>query len=597
MPKRIYQILSKKRTFAFVENHILMKKLLTALFFLCLAHFPLAAQEIRDMDETVVIRTDGSAEITQVWDVTVVSGTEFYLPFDHLGPMDITDLRVSEGGEDFFAEGDGWDTDRTREEKRGRCGIVRKKDGVELCWGQGDPGDHVWTVRYRVSGLVMKMGEYNGLYFSFVNPGLSAPPRHVKVMLLNETGGPEWTTDNVKVWGFRSESEIFVEDGAVRAESTEAFDYDSAMTVLVRFDADLLAPAITYEKDFDAIREMAFEGSDYQEKMSFWEWISTIFVGLVFLICLVASPGGLVVLGLLIWLVLWIMSLLGYKYKKSFFGQSKITGWYRDVPLQGSIPAAYFALKEGDQLEGLGSKDVSKNLIGAYFLRWVMSGAVKVLPDPGRKDRVNLSFKEETSFPEPVENDLYQMVREASGKNLILEAGELEKWSRKSFSRMSNVPDREQTVGRKWFEDRHYLVKGDKCTPEGQEQARHLIEFKNYLEHFTLSEERGAVEVSVWEDYLVFAALFGVADKVAKEFQRLYPAQFSEFTKGLNGASLYNVMSVSNHISATAMRNAKSAQAAQHVSSGGGRSGGGGGHFSHGGGGHSFGGSHGGGSR
>ena len=134
-----------------------MKKILIPLLLLLVTAISLSAQEIRNIDETVVLRKDGSARITQVWDVTVVSGTEFYLPFDNLGPMKIDDLTVSENGEEFFAEGDGWDTDRTREQKRGRCGIVRKRGGVELCWGQGDYGDHVWTVSYTVKGLVMRM--------------------------------------------------------------------------------------------------------------------------------------------------------------------------------------------------------------------------------------------------------------------------------------------------------------------------------------------------------------------------------------------------------------------------------------------------------
>ena len=575
-----------------------MKKSLISLLLLIAAAFSLSAQEIRNIDETVVLRKDGSARITQVWDVTVVSGTEFYLPFDNLGPMEIDDLTVSENGEEFFAEGDGWDTDRSREQKRGRCGIVRKRGGVELCWGQGDYGDHVWTVSYTVRGLVMRMGGYDGLYFSFVNPGLSAPPKHVKVMLINETGGPEWTTDNVKVWGFRSESEIYVEDGAVRAESLESFRSSSAMTVLVRFDQGLFEPAVTYEKDFEKVQKMAFEGSDFKTKMSFWDWIKTIFGGLLVLVCLCLSPGGMVVLGLLIWLVLLIMSAFGYKYKKSFYGKSKITGWSRDVPLQGNLPAAYFSLVEGDMLGGLGGKDYSKNLIGAYFLRWVMNGVVQVLPDPKKQNRVNLSFEQEAKFDEAVENDLYQMVREASGANLILEAGELEKWSKKSFKRISNLPDREKTRGRKWFEDKHYLIKGDKCTPEGQEQARHLIEFKNFLEDFTLHQEKGAVEATLWQDYLVFAALFGIADKVAKQFEKLYPAQFTEFaqTTGLDNAMFYHLMYVSHDISASAMRNAMAEKAARS-SSGGGRSFGGGGHFSGGGGGGSFGGSFGGGSR
>ena len=575
-----------------------MKKILLPLLLLLVAAFSLSAQEIRNIDETVVLRKDGSARITQVWDVTVVSGTEFYLPFDNLGPMEIDDLTVSENGEEFFAEGDGWDTDRSREQKRGRCGIVRKRGGVELCWGQGDYGDHVWTVSYTVKGLVMRMGDYDGLYFSFVNPGLSAPPQHVKVMLINETGGPEWTTDNVKVWGFRSQSEIFVEDGAVRAESLESFGYNSAMTVLVRFDQGLFEPAVEYEKSFEKVQEMAFDGSDYETKMSFWDWVKAIFGGLFILICLLLSPGGLFVIAILVYLYFWITSLMGFKYKKSFFGASKIKGWSRDVPLDGNIPAAYFALSEGSRMEGLNKSSVSKYLISAYFLRWVMNGVVQVIPDPDKPKRVNLSFEKEASFPESLENDLYKMVREASGSNLILEAGELEKWSKKSFKRVSNIPDRTKTLGKKWFEDRHLLVKKDKCTPEGQEKARELIEFRNFLEDFTLHGEKGAIEATLWQDYLVFASLFGIADKVAKQFEKLYPAEFGEFTRatGLSSGTFYNLMSVSHDISASAMRNAMAEKAA-HSSSGSGRSFGGGGHFSGGGGGGSFGGGFGGGSR
>lgn len=570
------------------------KRLLPLLALLCLAVSGFA-QQIRDIDETVVVHADGSATITQIWDVNVVSGTEFYLPFDNLRPMEITDLTVSENGEPFFAEGDGWDTDRTREQKAGRCGIVRKHNGVELCWGQGDYGDHVWTVSYKVSGLVMKMGDWNGLYFTFVNPGLSAPPKHVKVMILNETGGPEWTQDNVKVWGYRSNSEIFVEGGAIRAESTAPFGTNSAMTVLVRFDPDLLTPAVSY-KDFESVQAQAMDGSDYTPKKTFWDVVKEIFTVFGFLIVFFLSPTGMFILAILYFLYLFITyHVFGLKYKKSFYGKHKINGWYRDVPLGGNLSAAYYALVKGDRME---SNDFSNNLIGAYFLRWVLDGVVTVLPDPKKSNHVNLSFEKEKTFPEAVENDLYKMVREASGDNLILEEGEFEKWSKKSFKRVSNIPEREKTRGRKWFQDHHLLVKGDTCSPEGQVEACHLIEFENYLKDFTLSKERGAIEVGVWRDFLVFAALFGIADKVAQQFQKLYPGQFEQFANAanLNTTSLYDLMRVSNNISASAMRNAAREKAA-HSPRGGGWSGGGGGGFSSGGGGGSFGGSFGGGSR
>ena len=556
------------------------------------------AQQIRDIDETVVLRPDGSARITQVWDVTVVSGTEFYLPFDNLGPMEITDLSVSEQGRLFLSEGDGWDTDRSLAEKAGRCGIVRKSGGVELCWGQGSYGDHVWTVSYTIEGLAMRMGDYNGLYFSFVNPGLSAPPQHVRVMILNETGGPEWTPDNVKVWGFRSDSEIWVEDGAIRAESQAPFGRSSAMTVLVRFDADLLNPAVSYHKSFDEVKDVAFEGSSYlPKKMTFWDVLKAIGSGILLLIVFLLSPSGWIALGVLYMsYLLFTYYVLGQKYNKAIYGQKKIQGWYRDIPLDGSIAASYYALSKGDRMD---SSRFSNNLIGAYFLKWVMDGHVTVLPDEKKKNRVNLSFEKDMKFADTVENDLYKMVREASGDNLILEAGELEKWSKKSFKKISNLPEREQTRGLKWFQDRHLMVSSGHCNPEGQARARELVQFKNYLEDFTLSKDREAIEVGLWRDYLVFAALFGIADKVARQFQQLYPAQFAEFaqTARLNTASLYDLMRVSNNISATAMRNAMAEKSARSGGSGGGWSGGGGGGFSSGGGGGSFGGSFGGGSR
>ena len=579
-----------------------MKRLFVLLLALCAA-LGAFAQEIRNIDETVVLRADGSARITQVWDVNVVSGTEFYLPFDHLGPLYIRDLAVSEGDLEFVSEGDKWDVDRTREQKRGRCGIVRKSHGVELCWGQGDLGDHVWTVSYTVDGLVMKMGEYNGLYFTFVNPEMVAAPQHVKVTLVNETGGPAWTEDNVKVWGFRCPGEIYVEDGAVRAESTAPFSYSSAMTVLVRFDQDLFTPAVDYKKDFEKVQNLAFRGSDYKDKTTFKDVIAWI---LVITGLLLFTPTGWIAIGLLILAYIYFTYyVLGWKYNKNIFGARRIKGWYRDVPLQGSLAASYYALSKGDRIADLG-KDMSKNLIGAYFLKWVLDGVVTVLPDPNKNKDVNLSFQQDKSFEEPAEDDLYKMVREASGKNLILEAGELEKWSKKSFKRISNVPDREKTRGKKWFQDRHYVAKGDQLTAEGKEQARHLIEFKNFLEDFTLSKERGAIEVTLWRDYLVLAALFGIADKVAKEFEKLYPAEFSQFTQnaGMSSSTFFNTLYCSNDVSAASMRQALAEKAAQAVKSSGGsssggsyRSSGGGGHFSSGGGGHSFGGSHGGGSR
>ena len=178
-----------------------------------------AAQEIRDLDITAVLSEDGSARITQVWDVTVVEGTEWYIPIGNLGKMTVSDLTVSENGQRFISEGTSWDVHRTIDEKRGRCGIVPTKDGVEICWGQGSLGPHVWTASFTVTGLVQKLNDADAFNFMFVNPGLAAPPKHAKVTIVNNTGSEKWTSDNTKVWGFGTLGEINVVDGSVVMET------------------------------------------------------------------------------------------------------------------------------------------------------------------------------------------------------------------------------------------------------------------------------------------------------------------------------------------------------------------------------------------
>ena len=117
-------------------------------------------------------------------------------------------------------------------------------------------------------------------------------------------------------------------------------------------------------------------------------------------------------------------------------------------------------------------------------------------------------------------------------------------------------------------------IRAESLSPFGRSSAIHLVEFRNFLQDFTLSNEREAGEVALWRDYLVFAALFGIADKVAKQFEELYPAEFAQLsqTAGLSGANFYDLMRVSREISASAMRNAQAEKLARSSGSGGGGS-------------------------
>lgn len=51
-----------------------------------------------------------------------------------------------------------------------------------------------------------------------------------------------------------------------------------------------------------------------------------------------------------------------------------------------------------------------------------------------------------------------------------------------------------------------------------------MFDFRKFLKDFTLIEEREVKEVELWDDYLVFATLFGMADLVAKQMRKIDPS-------------------------------------------------------------------------
>ncbi len=550
-----------------------MRRLLTLLagVVLCLTA---AAQEIRDVDVEVRLQRDGSAWITQHWDVTVVSGTEWYIPISNLGPMTVEDLSVWENGQAFENVGDRWDTDWPASRKAGKCGIVRKNDGVELCWGQGAYGAHRWTARFHVTGLVQAYDDADAFLFMFVNPGLVAPPQHARVTIAPDFEGATWTSANTRVWGFGFYGDINVRGGQVVAESSEPFERMSQLIALVKFDKGLFQPSVERGGPFQTLLDGALDGSAYGEDDNF-VWGLLLF-----------ALAFLGVMCLCFYVI--IASLLGYKYKKSFFGKSKITEWYRDVPVEGDLFAAYYVLSKGGRFT---PQAPSNQLIGAFFLRWILDGRVRVQPDPKSDKRVNLVFPEtDEVYAYGPEQSLFDYARSASGGNLILEKKEFERWSEKNYRKITAWPEKALSRGKQWFTDHGFLEKGNKTTPEGAIEACHVIEFRNFLKDFTLSAQRGAVEVGLWKDYLVFAQLFGIADKVADQFKKLFPAELEQLSRqsGLDPNSLGTVIWYTNQASNRAFTGA-AAKA--------GSASGGGGHTSFGGGGGFSGGGFGGGSR
>ena len=103
---------------------------------------------LHSLDIRVVLGHNGDAHITETRVMDIDSeGTECYIGLGNMGGSEVRDLQVTdENGLEFTNIGD-WDVDRSRDWKTGKCGIVYKHNGYELCWGLGESGSRTYTTR------------------------------------------------------------------------------------------------------------------------------------------------------------------------------------------------------------------------------------------------------------------------------------------------------------------------------------------------------------------------------------------------------------------------------------------------------------------
>ncbi len=538
--------------------------------------------DIHDINVNVRLYRDGSAMVSEVWNLTAGEGTEVYVPRTNLGDIEITDFSVTDETGLMYTFENRWDTDRSLARKAGRCGFNRISGGVELCWGLGSYGTHEYNIRYRMSNAVKSLNDYDMIHMQLVNDELAAPPQHVKVTI--EVQDTPIDTSWVRIWGYGFHGVSSLEDGKAVYESTEPFRYESSLIALLRFDKGVFESGSVQDRDFQEVLDRAMEGSDYREdrEKTWMEKLFDLFMSFI-----------TVIIGFCFILLPFVRMLNGDKLsrrqkRKILGGPADKVAWYRDLPFKGDIYKTDYIL---DLLE---TKRLSNGLVSAMILRMIEKGYLLVGKD--EKGKVEISFNDalDTKLLDTNELGLYDMMKQASGQDLVLQDKEFSRWSQRS---------RSQDTIRLWangvsLDERRALradnvVTGKKFSEQGKVEAQRVMGFKNFLNDFTLSSERESVEVGLWKDYLVYAALYGIADKVAKELKDIDPKVFEQ-VMAYDYTMFNDVVRMTNNLSRS-LTNARYAPQAYSGGTGGYRGFGGGTSF--GGGGGFSGGGHGGGVR
>ena len=538
-------------------------KMLLLLMLLASATQLFARPQLESLNIRVVLSRNGDAHITETRRMFIDSeGTECYIGLGTPEGSEIHDLRVSdETGREFENVG-SWDIDRSRSWKEGKCGIVAKHGGYELCWGLGESGQRTYVTSYTYTNMVHAHPDADALRHVFLDSDVLPKPDEARLTIEAEDS-ILFTEENTGIWGFRFGGEMGFDNGKIVVFNTESFGSSGALYIMCRFNKGMFEPTIQEEETFEQKKEQAFEGSDYSYSDNDELTGEDIFALITMAIGLIITPivGGL-----------WYFIYVWRARKKAF----KNLLWYRDIPLKGNLQQA------NDMINAYKYFGTDyNNLLSACVLKLINMGAISI------ESRLNAKGKSEQNFvihELPDQGDqpvllrkIHSIFKTAAGSDTILEPREL-----KSFMRST----KNESVTDSFIDTLHTKT-GIRAYKDRLDDVRQVFGLKKFLQEFTLLDERHVNEVSLWKDYMIYATLFGIADQVIKDMKKINPEYFNmdqvanQMADNMTLPMIYSTLhnSTSRAVANKAAREARASGRGGHSSWGGGGGGFSGGGF------------------
>ncbi|MBQ6282496.1 MAG: DUF2207 domain-containing protein [Bacilli bacterium] len=569
-----------------------MKKII---LFISLLIFPFLANasSISKVDMDIVLSNNGKAIVTETWDANVTDGTEGWHPYYNIGKSEINVISASMDGHSYQVV-DFWNENSSLSSKAYKAGIYKPDSNeTDIVFGITSYGSHTYVIKYEITNFISNLSDADMIYWTLFPYDFSAQPDNVTIKI----SGPYKYPDTLDVWGFGMyDAPCYVKDGAIYMTSDGPIGSGEYLTLLAKFPKGKFESNSILDHNFEYYLNMAQEGATpsihkTEKKKS---KLSEIF----------GKIAG-VLMGVGLFIVASVTGSRAAKNNKYNFGEAgkkiKDVPNFRDIPCDKDI---YYAFWTADTYELIKNRN---DFLGAVLLKWIHDGNVTV-----EKIETKVLFKtrEEsvvTFVKKPLdanakEQDLYDYMLEASGDGK-LETDEFKKWCKKNYTKIFNWFDDCIKFERDELIDRHLIVKNEyeggkifkykyqqyDITSKAREEAEKLQGLKQFFKEFSRINEKEPIEVKLWNEYLMFAQILGMADEVMKQFRKLYPEVLTEME---NYNYNYDAFLFANSLSSEGVKAASAARsAAESYSSGGGgfsSGGGGGGSFGGGGGGGGF---------
>lgn len=611
------------------------------LFFICIGANQSKAGNLKlnNLDFQAQINADGSMDVTETWDINIKSTNTLYKTFKtdnskYSGITNATVTDITNGIQNNFIQTSEW---AYHVAKGYYYGTENDDDDFEIGWGVGldnSSARREYKISYTVKDAITKYNDYAELYWQFVGSTFEVDANKITGTILLPSNVDN--KDEIKVWGHTKNL-----NGTIYATDTNKIEFEvdnfkngTYVEVRTLFPTNLITTTGRI-KNKNTLDDVVKEETKWANKANAsrkrQEWLSENLKYIY--LCAIIGVNILLIILLLKRTIKYWKKL---KSLKKFESTTKLE-YYRDLPDENSTPGEAFKT-----LNEKTTKFTAQNfgkIFSATVLDLTLKGYIEIQQEKKTlgKDIVTITLKKQVSYELPInEGKIMAFIIKVADNKTTITLKELEKYIRSHPSKIESLltetyssVDNQligkgiiSSIGQKEYKEYKgkaisyisstiffiicmsfllgifiiplliLIINAILCsriakkinilTQKGVDTKEQWKGLKKYMEDFSLLKEREVPELVIWEKYLVYATVMGIADKVIKQLKIVYP-NFEEMTNSMGTYTCMNVMmhtDFSSSFSSAISSSITSATASSSYSSG---SGGGGG-FSGGGG-------------
>lgn len=574
-----------------------------------------ASLYLNNLDFNAKINPDGSMDVTETWDIDISSTNTLYKTFniDSSKYSNITDVEVQEVGKGILSKSNTWAYHLPKDYYYGGLNSDGK---YEICWGVGldnSSDTRNYKISYKVVDAIGKYNDIAELYWQFIGNDFEVSAANITGKITLPGKAP--SIDDIKVWGH-----VDTLNGEIYATSEDTIEFNlnnfrsgRYVEIRVAFPTNMVEySGRTYNtnKLSNIIKEetiWANKANAVRKRQKLMKKV--MFIGGVAATVLF---GGIFIKKI-------------KKYKEVLENTTKLHPtqeweYFREIPTNTSTPAEALFLYNG----GINNSYNFGNTFSATLLNLSLKEYIKINVDPNKnkKEQVEISILKNIEDLNYEEKIIANFIKKSIGTKNSITMKELQKYIKNHAESVSKlVENAEKATKRKTKENGKFnetnakekdkytglsaayfifavmilyilplsiplIINGvltakianklSRLTQTGIDEKEKWKGLKKYMEDFSLLNEKEVPALTVWEEFLVYATVFGIADKVIKQLKLVYPE--IDNMDNINTASYVYLMSHTDFNSSfsSAINSSISSTMSSGSGGGGGFSGGGG---------------------